>query len=142
MYLLKRPGQQKIGITNKIDGKDNRLTHHRGNGWDILEVLGPHPGRPLKDLENRIKAGLDSNGTPRGKWAFREWFDGYSEAWQTVDLEVTSITELLAVLKVRGIDHGQRQKANCESFTQDGIQPSNWTATGSEQVLVEIARKS
>lgn len=139
MYLLKRPGQQKVGITNKIDGKDNRLTHHRGNGWNILDVIGPYQGRPLKDLENRIKAGLDSKGIPRGKLAFREWFDGYSEAWQTVDFEVSSIAMLLTVLGVGGIEHGQRQETGNKSFTQDGIQPATWVATGCGQVLGPIA---
>ena len=142
LYLLKRPGQQKVGITNRVDGKDNRLTHHRGNGWTIIDVVGPHHGRKLKDVENQIKRGLDSKGVPRGKAAFRQWFDGYSEAWQTVDFEVASIAELLAALGVGGIENGKRQKTGCKSFTQDGIQPTTWIATGSEQVLVETAGKS
>lgn len=111
IYLISRPGQQKVGITNKIKGKDNRISHHRGNGWEILDLVGPCDGRLIKDKENEIKAALDFRKIPRGRLAFRECFDGYSESWQTVDLYAFSVSNLLEVLGLGGIHDGQREKA-------------------------------
>jgi len=83
-YLLERPGEQQLGITNK---KEGRLYTHSRNGWQELEVVGPFPGDQVLALEKKLK-----------KWLRKEvgLVPGTHENWFTASLEVQSLAELKA----------------------------------------------
>jgi hypothetical protein len=55
MYLITRPGQLKVGITNTVNGTGNRMKRHRKNGWMQLDMIGPMNGEAAHQLELRIK---------------------------------------------------------------------------------------
>ena len=83
-YLLERPGEQQIGITNR---KEVRLQEHAPYGWHELEVVGPFPGNQVLALEKKLK-----------QWLKREvgLVPGTHENWFTASLEVQSLAELKA----------------------------------------------
>lgn len=93
-YLVHRSGQFKIGIMNT---ETIRLDKHSRSGWSVVEKIMMEGGL-VRDLETKVKQLLRKNGVPTGAKAFRKKFDGYTEAWQAVDLEVTSIDDLLEKL--------------------------------------------
>jgi len=96
-YLLRRPGQIQFGISNRIE---KRLANHRKNGWELIEAVGSIFGNQILDLERLVKEFLNFKGIPRGKKAFREKFDGWTESFQTVDLDCSSIVDLLTKLGI------------------------------------------
>lgn len=87
-YLLERPGEQQLGITNN---KEHRLSTHATFGWSEIEVVGPFPGDQVLDLEKKLK-----------KWLRREvgLVPGTHENWFTARLEVNSLAQLKAVSEV------------------------------------------
>ncbi len=84
-YLLQRPGEQQLGVTNN---KTTRLRQHAVNGWVEVEVVGPFPGHRVLAMEKKLK-----------KWLRREvgLVPGTHENWFTARLEVNSLAELKAV---------------------------------------------
>jgi hypothetical protein len=96
-YLITRPGQFKLGIMNLGTG---RLNRHSKFGWITLDTI-EMPGELARSLETVAKRRLKAKGIPTGAAAFREKFEGYSEAWQSVDLEVKSIRGLCRRLGVK-----------------------------------------
>ena len=97
VYLIHRPGQIQYGIMNIWT---NRLKHHARKGWELLDKIEA-TGQKARSLETTIKRNLKAKGIPVGGDAFREEFDGSTEAFQEVDLTVSSIRELCDFL---GID--------------------------------------
>jgi hypothetical protein len=93
-YLVHRPGQFKIGIMNT---ETTRLDIHRLSGWVVIEKIMME-GELVRLLETNVKRLLKKKGIPTGAKAFREKFEGYTEAWQAVDLDVTNIDDLLEKL--------------------------------------------
>jgi hypothetical protein len=84
-YLMQRPGEQQIGITNVLS---DRLRRHQTNGWTLLEhTTEPAPGRKVFDTEKAFK-----------KWLKREigLMEGTTENWSTTSMEVQSLAELKA----------------------------------------------
>jgi hypothetical protein len=81
-YLLTRPGEQQLGITNN---KEKRLRNHSAFGWQVLEVVGPFPGVQVLASEKKLK-----------KWLRREvgLVPGTHENWFTARMEVRSLAEL------------------------------------------------
>jgi hypothetical protein len=96
-YLISRPNQYKVGIYN--EGSE-RLVQHRRNGWEIIQEIGPFCGHKIKNLETKVLRSLKSKGIPMGRDAFKEEFDGFSESWQTVDLEISNLSELFSYLRI------------------------------------------
>ena len=97
LYLISRPNQRKVGIYN--EGSD-RLNQHAKNGWEIIQEIGPFCGHKIKNLETKVLRSLKSKGIPMGRDAFKEEFDGFSESWQEVDLDVRSLNDLFLHLHV------------------------------------------
>jgi len=93
-YLVNRSGHFKIGIMNT---GTSRLRQHGCKGWSVVEKIMME-GDLARGLETMVKRLLKKNGIPTGSKAFREKFDGYSEAWNSADLDVTSIDDLLKKL--------------------------------------------
>jgi hypothetical protein len=96
-YLISRPNQYKVGIYN--EGSD-RLVHHKRNGWRLLEQVGPLCGNVVSELESMVVRGIRDKGILMGSEAFVEEFDGWTESWQAVDLEVSSLPELFSYLRI------------------------------------------
>lgn len=83
MYLMERQGEQQVGITNH---PDNRLAHHRRNGWNLVELTPAGDGYAVRDLETRIKRWLaETIGV----------LPGTTENWSSANLEVGSLLELM-----------------------------------------------
>jgi len=83
-YLMERPGEQQLGITNELDV---RIKAHERNGWVLLGHAGPASGQKILDTENAFK-----------KWLKKEigLIKGTTENWSTVSMEVQSLAELKA----------------------------------------------
>jgi len=94
-YLISRPNQYKVGIYN--EGSD-RLVQHRRNGWRLVEQVGPLRGSVVSELESVVVRGIRDKGILMGSEAFVKEFDGCTESWQAVDLEVSSLSELFSYL--------------------------------------------
>ncbi len=82
----------QIGITNV---PDKRLQKHGRGGWRPLEVRGPMDGHLTRQLETGIMRALRKRGAKIGKAAGVGEFDGWSEAWLSSSLRVTSLRELI-----------------------------------------------
>lgn len=95
IYLLQRHSQFKVGIFN---ASSNRLSRHKKNGWVVLEQKYFKATIDAYDLEQKILSLLDESNIPRGRAAFREPFDGYTEAWNAADLYVESFEGLFQKL--------------------------------------------
>ena len=83
-YLMQRPGEQQIGITNVLP---DRLRKHERNGWSLLEHTQPASGQKVLDTETSFK-----------KWLKKEigLIKGTTENWSTISMEVQSLAELKA----------------------------------------------
>jgi uncharacterized Zn-finger protein len=103
LYWVEDGTRAKIGIANHITKRV--MTEHRRNGWTHFQKIGPLPGIVVKDLERAIKAELAAKGVPTGRAAFREDFDGRSEAWNKVDTP-ESVVGLATLIEWLGIDVG------------------------------------
>lgn len=95
IYLLQRNGQFKIGIYNEGSYRINR---HKKNGWVLLEKKYFELTLDAYNLEQTILMLFDKKGIPRGRSAFRQPFDGYTEAWNAADLYVESFEGLFQKL--------------------------------------------
>lgn len=83
MYLMFKPGEQQFGITND---PERRLKTHEKNGWQQLDLVGPHPGDEVFQAEAKVKQWLKKEiGT----------MEGTEENWSTVRLEVQKVGHLL-----------------------------------------------
>jgi hypothetical protein len=113
------------------------MKRHKRNGWQILDLYGPFLGAEIKELERSLKRAMDFARIPRGHKAFREKFDGYTEAWQTVDLDVKSIGELVSRLLPGVRLNGTRKKAD-PKYNGAAIRGSTgWLNAGRQKMLVE-----
>jgi len=84
-YLLQRPGEQQLGITNELEV---RLKTHQRNGWTLIEHTSlPSNGQKVLDTERAFK-----------KWLRKEigLMEGTTENWSTTSMEVHSLAELKA----------------------------------------------
>ena len=83
-YLMQRPGEQQLGITNELD---IRMKTHERNGWVLLEHAGPASGQKVLDTEKAFK-----------RWLKKEigLMEGTTENWSTTSMEVQSLAELKA----------------------------------------------
>ena len=81
-YLMARPGEQQIGITNDLS---HRFSYHGAKGWNEIDSTGPHSGYLVVETENAIK-----------KWLRKEigLIPGTHENWYTSRMEVNSLAEL------------------------------------------------
>ena len=88
MYLMYRENELQVGITNNID---QRLKHHFRHGWIEIDRIGPYYGRNVLNIENQIKNWLAANV---------RIVDGTTENWYSSELTITSLIELLGIVKI------------------------------------------
>ena len=74
LYFMERPGEMQIGITND---PDDRLRRHAREGWELVDMDGPHDGTATLRRESAIKKHLRENsllieGT-RENWLSSMW---------------------------------------------------------------------
>ena len=84
-YLMQRPGEQQLGISNVIN---DRLRRHESNGWSLIEhTTVPSRGQKVLDTEKAFK-----------QWLKKEigLMEGTTENWSTTKMEVQSLAELKA----------------------------------------------
>ena len=81
-YLMARPGEQQLGITN--DWKTRR-NFHQNKGWEVIDIVGPISGNDALATETLFK-----------RWLSKSigLIDGTRENWSTISLEVNSLKEL------------------------------------------------
>ena len=81
-YLMARPGEQQLGITNNLA---RRRKDHAALGWQEIEATGPHSGQKVLDTENTFK-----------KWLRKKvgLIPHTTENWYTSKMEFHSLAEL------------------------------------------------
>ena len=88
LYLMAKPGEQQIGITNDIEA---RRYHHGRSGFVELDSIGPLPGKEVQLLERKFKQWLKKNV---------QICPGTQENWYTNELEVQSLKELRKIMGI------------------------------------------
>jgi hypothetical protein len=96
VYLIEREGQLQLGITNYPDQRVRQ--QHGRNSWVQKDLIGPFAGHEARSIEKALLFSLDLNGIKRGKDAFKAPFEGYTEAWDSVELYVSSLHQLATVV--------------------------------------------
>lgn len=137
LYLLSAPGRQKLGITNTLSTTNLRFKRLCRDGWTVQDLYGPFIGKEIKEMERALKRALDFYGVSRGADAFRDKFDGYTEAWQTVEFEAKTIAELVAALLPGVKIHGTRKEANPQPDGTVVRRSTGWLACSRQKMLVE-----
>jgi hypothetical protein len=92
LYLISKPGQFQFGVTNHLDKRVGYT--HRKKGWDLIDCVSCIFGEEIWKAELALKKALKIKGIPTGQKAFREKFDGWTESFHSVDLEVKSLKDL------------------------------------------------
>ena len=101
LYFLIQPDLElyQIGITNnpKI-----RLSVHRANGFELLEIRGPMDGHTAQELETGLLRYLKSQNAYLSPESAKGKFDGYSESWTIDSHTVNNLKELIDKASVAG----------------------------------------
>ena len=93
LYFLEKDSQyMQIGIYN--EGSDRLKTHAR-NGWVLKEQIYFQDGKECLIMEKKIKYFLYLLNIPTGRQAFREPFNGYTEAWHIVDYDPKTLKQII-----------------------------------------------
>ena len=81
-YLLKRSGEQQLGITNNFE---RRMQEHALNDWIEIDKSCPHKGTDVVETERKFK-----------NWLRHEIgiIKGTQENWKISNMEVHSLAEL------------------------------------------------
>ena len=81
-YLMQRPGEQQLGITNNMR---QRIKQHEKYGWILLDHSKTASGKKVQQTESLFK-----------KWLKKEigLMKGTTENWSTISMEVQSLAEL------------------------------------------------
>ena len=82
LYFCERPGEMQIGISNT---PKKRLKEHAREGWELIEVDGPHDGTAILNREKAIKKHLRENDL---------LIDGTHENWLSSMWSPHSITAI------------------------------------------------
>ena len=82
-YLMKRFNtEHQLGISNVID---KRIKVHQLEGWEIIEISGPHNGYKVLETEKKFKNWLKEKiGLIKGT----------HENWHQANLKVNSLKQL------------------------------------------------
>jgi hypothetical protein len=97
LYLLTRDEGtiQQFGISNV---PEQRITKHKRNGWEVLDVMGPADGYWVLDTETALKMFFKEKGVLLDG-ADVDKFDGYTESWVSTELSFSSVSKMLTALR-------------------------------------------
>ena len=98
LYFLKHDewDMLQIGITNF---PKERLRRHKKLGWELIELRGPMDGLITREWEISILQMLKRNGARLATEEVAGKFDGYTEAWLRDSLPITSLKELMDLVR-------------------------------------------
>jgi hypothetical protein len=88
-------GLLQIGISNV---PEQRLRHHEGRGWQLIDVSQGMPGDLARQWEREILEAIRRRGAMRPKDVGMPTFDGHTESWVRQSLPVGSLAELRAMV--------------------------------------------
>ena len=88
-YLMRKPEQQQIGITNNIK---RRLDAHKNKGWEEVDRMGPFPGDLVSQTETIVKKWLKRN---------TKLVSGSTESWYSNKFEAISLHDLFRATKIK-----------------------------------------
>jgi hypothetical protein len=89
-------GVTQLGITNN---PEERLSKHRRSGFDrVLDIRGPLDGYLARDIERTCLKSLERRGALLVKRVALPRFDGWTEAWVSDSISVTSISQILQMM--------------------------------------------
>ena len=96
LYLLRMEnlGLQQFGITN---APEKRLSIHKRSGWVVLDAMGPADGLWVLQTETALKKFFRARGLLLSK-DYEDKFDGYSESWDSSELQFKTVAEMLSAL--------------------------------------------
>jgi len=86
----------QIGITNFPDA---RVGLHQSRGWNLIEIRGPMDGLAAQKWETGILNMLKRHGAKLSPTHVVGKFDGYSEAWMKSSMDISSIKEMMALVR-------------------------------------------
>jgi hypothetical protein len=94
IYFLIQPKWEiyQIGITNN---PEDRLSRHKRNGFELIELRGPLDGHTVQELETAILRYLKSQKADLSPDHIAGKFDGYSESWTIDSYKVNNLKELI-----------------------------------------------
>lgn len=98
LYFLFHPQwlMYQIGITNVPNDRVNR---HKKLGWEPLQIRGPMDGFLTRQWEQDILKMLRGKNVVLGSKKGVGKFDGYTEAWLQKDLPVSSLHDLMELVR-------------------------------------------
>ncbi len=98
LYFLSHPDWEmlQIGITNV---PDDRLSTHKRLGWEVLELRGPMDGDLARNWETDILRVLRKKHAMVGSTEIAGKFTGYTESWMTASFPVSSLKELMQLVR-------------------------------------------
>jgi hypothetical protein len=94
LYFLVQPDLElyQIGITNK---PKIRLTDHKANGFELIQLRGPLDGHSAQELETALLKFLKSQKADLSPEHISGKFDGYTESWTIDSYKVNNLKELI-----------------------------------------------
>ncbi len=94
LYLIWHEETQmlQIGISNY---PEDRLSVHKRNGWELIELRGPLQGDVTYSWEQSIMKMLRAEGANLGDTTINGKFEGFTEAWSKSTFDINSIKELM-----------------------------------------------
>jgi uncharacterized Zn-finger protein len=94
LYFLIQPNWEifQIGITNVPEA---RLSRHKSNGFELLELRGPMDGHTARELETALLKYLKNQKADLSPDHVAGKFDGYSESWTIDSYKVNNLKELI-----------------------------------------------
>ena len=97
LYLLQKEllQLQQFGMTNN---PNRRLTTHKKNGWEVLDVIGPADGYWVLETENAMKTFFRVKNLLLPK-DYADKFDGYTESWSSSSIRFETMSALLEALR-------------------------------------------
>ena len=88
-------GLQQFGITNY---PEQRLTSHKKNGWEVVDIVGPADGLWVLNTETSLGHYFKAMGLLLGS-DYEDKFDGYSESWWCDELSFSTVAQMLEALR-------------------------------------------
>ena len=97
LYLLQKEllQLQQFGMTNN---PNRRLTTHKKNGWEVLDLIGPADGYWVLETENAMKTLFRVMNLLLPK-DYADKFDGYTESWSSSSIRFETMSALLEALR-------------------------------------------